>query len=272
MPQARLAAFAASTLYLLSRTPLMTARSIGPHNLYVLLAMLTLMATARFLTTRQLAYFYAAVASLGLASLTLEYAAVLAMALAGCLAVSHDALTVGRTRRDVLLILMRAGLLFLLIFCLAWPAGILKLSVIKNYLFFIYFAMHRSRAYGSDPVWQVWLGRFLASPVEYGAGPRRGRLGRGEAAPRQGGKMEPPVPRLHCADGWHNPAQPIDQPPVRLVTGASAARVGRPRRRTHGRTVDDSANGRRRGGANGHSGELLLEPTSRRPREIDISG
>ena len=62
---------------------------------------------------------------------------------------------------------MRAGLLFLLIFCLAWPAGILKLSVIKNYLFFIYFTMYRSRAYGSDPVWQVWLGRFLASPVEY---------------------------------------------------------------------------------------------------------
>ena len=206
------------------------------------------------------------------ASLTLEYAAVLAMALAGCLAFSPRALTAERRRRDVLRIVMRAGLLFLLIFCLAWPARILKLSVIKNYLFFIYFTMYRSRAYGSDPVWQVWLGHFLASPVEYalalvgvvwvGARLLRGRVERWSL----------PFLAYTVLMAGTTLRNRYDQPPVRLVTRASAARVGRPRRRAHRRTVDDSANGRRRGGANGRSGELLLEPTSRRPREIDISG
>jgi hypothetical protein len=55
----------------------------------------------------------------------------------------------------------------LLVFALAWPAGLFKLSILKDYTFFVYFALRRSHEYGTDPFYRVWWGRVLASPVEY---------------------------------------------------------------------------------------------------------
>jgi hypothetical protein len=49
-----------------------------------------------------------------------------------------------------------------------WPASLLKLSLIKGYIFLAYFVLVRGQIYTSAPLTAFWWNRIAGSPFEYG--------------------------------------------------------------------------------------------------------
>jgi hypothetical protein len=165
--QARLAAVVASTLFLLSRTNIATAVRLGPHSLYVLVSIATLLGISKLIIKPGKNQLYIVSILLCLSMLTLEYAVLLILTLVACVLLFRKELSSSCSRSEVISSVVRAAVLFFLVFVLVWPAGLFKASIVKNYTFFAYFTLKRSGAYGTDPFYQVWLWRFLSSPVEY---------------------------------------------------------------------------------------------------------
>jgi hypothetical protein len=163
----RVAAVVASSLFLLSPTNIATAVRLGPHSLYVLLSIATLFAISKLIIKPNKTHFYVVTLLLCLSTLTLEYAILLMLTFVACIVFCRKELSFSCSRSEVISSVVRAAVLFLLVFVLVWPAGLFKASIIKNYTFFAYFTLKRSDAYGSAPFYQVWLWRFLSSPVEY---------------------------------------------------------------------------------------------------------
>ncbi|MDZ7360174.1 MAG: glycosyltransferase family 39 protein [candidate division KSB1 bacterium] len=156
---------------LVAVSPMMytTSVAISVHALYVALALMTVAAQARYFQTRRIRDFYIFAGLLALAFLANEYALfLLGACLLGFLLVPNDILSWQRGKLLVGCHFFGGMLLGALVFFLLWPAGFLKLSAVKSYLFFAYFAfVKKELAYGSQSLAQICLSRFLADPVEF---------------------------------------------------------------------------------------------------------
>jgi hypothetical protein len=157
-PGARTAPPLALALYLLCPFSISAAFTVSPHALYALVSFLTLMSAAAFLADGSRAAWYGMFILLALSFLTLEYAVLLLPALAPC-AARWRAFRGARPSLGLGLALFVGTIL------LAWPAGLFKLTLVKNYLFFAYFTLRKADAYGTGSLWEVWWGRFTGWPV-----------------------------------------------------------------------------------------------------------
>ena len=166
--QAGLAACLSAFFLLVSPNNLNTAMWLGPHTLYAATSLVALFFMAKLIETNRVAYLYASVAALALAFLTIEYSALLLVTLAIVLVVRRKVLFRGCATKDVVRTLAKCMGLFLLTIAVLWPAAILKLTLAKNYLFFLYFAAVRSAtSYGADSLARVWWLRMRGSPLEF---------------------------------------------------------------------------------------------------------
>jgi hypothetical protein len=164
----RMSAILASTFMLFSTTNIQTSSQITPHGLYVLTVIISLLLISKFLKTKKVNFFYLAIVSTAFAFLAIEYALLVLFTLLCCVWVQRREFFSGWTPKDFLVraVIVPAALFFGTIF-VVWPAAWLKLSLARNYVFFAYFAVVRGGEYGTQAFWEVWLNRFLHSPVEY---------------------------------------------------------------------------------------------------------
>ena len=164
----RMSAILSSSFMLFSTTNIETSSQITPHGLYVLTVIVSLFLISKFLITKKLIFFYLAIVATAFAFLAIEYALLLLFTLIISVWLQGRELFSSWSSKDFLVraVIVPAALFFGTIF-VVWPAALLKLSLVRNYIFFAYFAVVRGGEYGTQAFWEVWINRFVHSPVEY---------------------------------------------------------------------------------------------------------
>jgi dolichyl-phosphate-mannose-protein mannosyltransferase len=162
-----LAEFIAALMTLACAACAATAAQLTPHALYVPLVLAALYAMARWIRQPDSTRLTIVGVTLGFALVTMEYAALLVAAtiLLYYLLQRTEVKAAGANgpwRMIGRLMVTALATVFVL-----WPGGLLKLSLLKNYIFFGYFAIVRGGEYGTANVMDVWARRFAHSPVEY---------------------------------------------------------------------------------------------------------
>jgi hypothetical protein len=157
----------ATVFLLLSPTSIETSRWVAPHSLFAATAMATLFLVAMLIQTRDIRFLYGAAVALGLSFLTIEYAPLLAVVTVLTVAIHRRELFPEWSHSRLYAVFIRCAAIVAAIVAILWPGGIIKLGLIKNYGFFMYFAAIRSQAYGSDSFFQVWRTRVISSPIEF---------------------------------------------------------------------------------------------------------
>ena len=156
-----IAAVLSSVLFLSSVT-VFRSTELAPHQLFALCFLGCLFFLAKTVATGRRSYWYAAVVAAALAFCTLEITFALILTLAVSAYIERRTLQVGWS------FIGRSVALFMATVLVIWPAAILKLSVVKAYLFMAYLALFRKAPWGNIGFFETWRGRFLASPVEWG--------------------------------------------------------------------------------------------------------
>jgi hypothetical protein len=156
-----------SGFVLLSATSVETARWVSPHSLYAACAVATLFFLAKLVQTNTPRHLYGALFCLGLAFLTVEYAPLLLVVLLITIWIRWRYLFCGWPRRQLLIFSLKCALIPLVLMAVVWPAGIIKLTLVKNYLFFGYWVMLRPEGFGTDSPFHIWAVRIVSSPVEW---------------------------------------------------------------------------------------------------------
>ncbi|HEX6047814.1 MAG TPA: glycosyltransferase family 39 protein [Gemmatimonadaceae bacterium] len=164
----RITAVLASTMLLVSPASIATTRLITPHGMYVVTAILALVAMARLVDTGSIRYWYYSLAATTLALLTIEFAPLLVVTLAICAFVRRSALFGELDRRGLATLLGQSTLLVVSVIVVAWPAGLFKLTFVKNYLFFTYVALAGARSISVPRMLTAMFDRITASPVQFG--------------------------------------------------------------------------------------------------------
>ena len=153
---------------LVSPTDVETAMWLTPHTLYTAMAIVTLFFLAKLSEANNTRYLYASVVALAVAFTAIEYAALLFMTLGAVVWVRRKDLFDRLSTQQAWLVIGKCALLFLLTIVIIWPGGIFKLTLLKDYLFFLYFTVVRSPvAYGSGSLAHVWWIRLQSSPLEF---------------------------------------------------------------------------------------------------------
>jgi hypothetical protein len=164
-PTGRLGALLAALLILFSPSLFFTTSLVSPHGMYVLLSLISLFLMAKAVATKKEAYFILSMVTIALAFVTLEYAFLLLL----CWFVSTG--TVFLMDRAAFphpwKFIIRSLCIYGLVTVVLWPASILKLSLVKGYVFLAYFVIVRGHVYTSTPLLQFWWNRIYGSPVEY---------------------------------------------------------------------------------------------------------
>lgn len=156
----------AVALFFSASSPILieTGMTVTPHSLFSALAVATLGATAIFLGGGKRRWWRAAAVLLGFAFLTIEYAPVLAGAVLLATVIAWRGWQ-QETRRQCMQLMLETGCIAVLVIFLLWPSGLVKLSMIKNYVVFAYFALVRaSSAYGTTSLIAIWAERVTHSP------------------------------------------------------------------------------------------------------------
>jgi len=155
-------------LFLLtSPTNIETARWLTPHTLYIATALVALFMMAKLVQSRDLRYLYASVIFIGIAFTAIEYAVLLVITLLVTMFVDRPLLAEVRKVGNPYKIAITCISLFLATVTVLWPGGIFKLTLVKDYLFFLYFSTVRSAAaYGTSSLARVWALRAKGSPLE----------------------------------------------------------------------------------------------------------
>jgi len=165
----RVIASITGAFFLFSHSNIQTALKITPHGLYVLFLIVVLFSMAKFFQTNKLKYWYGTLTAICFSILTFEYAVLLLITFLITIFIFRKQLFSEFSRENRSRIILFSFGLFLFLFFIFWPGGIIKLTIMKNYLFFAYFAFVRSSsAYGSESVLNLWLQRIWNSPVEFG--------------------------------------------------------------------------------------------------------
>lgn len=115
-----------------------TGMTVTPHSLFTVVVAVTLGCSGMFLASRRQAWWYATAVTLGLAFLTVEYAPILLVSVVLAVMLVQPGWRKEVRKQSVRLIL-EMGLIITGVMFLLWPGGFVKLTIIKNYLFFAYY-------------------------------------------------------------------------------------------------------------------------------------
>jgi hypothetical protein len=162
----RTAGILASTLLLASFPNMVTATEISTHAAYILTAITTLLFMAKLLQTNDLRYWYATIIALAFSFATSEYALFLFSTVGACVFLHRAAILSHRSAGKVFAVSL---LLFIGVLFIIWPGSLLKLGLVRNYVFYAYHALVSEAEFGLENPnsWMVWKLRVFNSPVEY---------------------------------------------------------------------------------------------------------
>ena len=151
------------TASLLSPVLLRTAFFVQAHTVYTLWVVASLGFAALAIRLRNIRWLYGSSISTAFAVCTIEYGAFLVFAVVASVWLARRQLAAeGGWHPYVAPAAAGVGALLMI-----WPGGLLKLTLMKNYAFFAYFALYRSSAYGSESLPALWWRTFSSSPVEW---------------------------------------------------------------------------------------------------------
>jgi hypothetical protein len=157
---APLAAVLSTALFLWSPFTLRTTE-LAPHLAFVFFSVTAMLLLSKVMIEGSRRDWYAAVVLAGAAFSTLEVTFVLIAVLAIC----------AFRQRKVLAVDLRFCLTSIAVFIttvlVIWPAGLLKLTFAKAYLFMAYLAIFRKAPWGNVGFAGVWAQRFALSPLEW---------------------------------------------------------------------------------------------------------
>lgn len=156
----RIPAIAAGSLFLWSY-PTMSSAELAPHQVFVLCTTATLVAAAKALQTGERRYWYAAAALCGVTFATLAVAFVLVPVLMLVAWLERK-----RLGLDWKFAFRSAGVA-LGALIVVWPASILKLSILKSYMFMVYLVLFRRAPWGEVTFLETWRVRLFSSPVDW---------------------------------------------------------------------------------------------------------
>lgn len=155
-----LAAILSTALFLWSPVTLRTTE-LAPHLAFVLFSMIALLFLSKVMVDGTRRDWYAAVVAVGVAFCTLEVTFVLVAVLAVAAWRQRTALAVDWR------FCVESVAVFITTILVIWPAGLLKLTFAKAYLFMAYLALFRKAAWGSVGFTGTWAQRFASSPLEW---------------------------------------------------------------------------------------------------------
>ena len=159
-----IAGFVSMSAVIFSPTLIITTGQITPHALYLLIVVCNLTLQARMMQNKSIKYWYYSIVALSVAFLTFEYAPLLLISLAASGFAVRSQLF---SNRSVIKTIGKSIALFLGLIILIWPGGLIKLTLLKNYVFFAYFAIIRGGTYSKFPFYIVWLTRIKESFIEF---------------------------------------------------------------------------------------------------------
>jgi Dolichyl-phosphate-mannose-protein mannosyltransferase len=155
-----LAALLSTALFLWSPATLETTE-LAPHLAFVFFSTTALLFLSKVMMDGTRRDWYAAVVATGLAFCTLEVTFVLVAVLA---------ISAWRQRKALAADLRFCGTslaLFIATILVIWPAGLLKLTFVKAYLFLAYLSLFRKAPWGGAGFAGGWALRFALSPIEW---------------------------------------------------------------------------------------------------------
>jgi hypothetical protein len=155
-----MAALLSATLYLWSFAAVQTVE-LAPHQMFVMWVLFSLLCAAKAFRTGDRRAWYAAAVFGGSAFCTLEVAFVLVFALVA------TAWLAARQRGFDWATARNCTLLFLATTIVVNPPALLKLHIVKSYLFMAYLAVFRSNQWGDVSYGEMWVRRLTSSPVEW---------------------------------------------------------------------------------------------------------
>ena len=165
-PTARVGCYLAAIMILFSPVLFDTVAFISPHMIYSLFTAVVLLLTAVIIKEKKLTYWYGALLCLALSTITIEYSPLLIVTFVISIYLNRKQLFPGWDKKEIVLFIAKSVLFYFLVIFIVWPAGIVKLSLIKSYIMYVYAATIRSEYYGTQNYLTVWLYRFKLSPVE----------------------------------------------------------------------------------------------------------
>jgi hypothetical protein len=155
-----LGAILSTALFLWSPATLETTE-LAPHLAFVLFSATALLFLSKVMVDGNRRDWYAAVVAAGVAFSTLEVTFVLVAVLV---------VVAGRQRTALaadLRLCATSTAVFIATILVIWPAGLLKLTFAKAYLFMAYLAVFRKAAWGNIGFAGAWALRFALSPAEW---------------------------------------------------------------------------------------------------------
>lgn len=155
-----IAAVLSATLYLWSFASVQTVE-LAPHQMFVMWVLFSLLCAAKAFRTGDRRAWYVAALFAGLAFCTMEVAFVLVFALVA------TAWLAARDRGYDWAVARNATLVFLATTIVVNPPALLKLHIVKSYLFMAYLAVFRNNQWGDVSYSQMWMRRLMSSPVEW---------------------------------------------------------------------------------------------------------
>ncbi|MCS6953865.1 MAG: glycosyltransferase family 39 protein [Bryobacterales bacterium] len=160
------AAFVAGAAFVTNRTILVTSLAITQHTLFIFLTVLTLYFAALFCRDLAPRNWYLAMATLALAFATVETTVLVLAALALMLLLQRKRIVTTFDPRERGRLLVRGLAVFMGVFLAAWPAGLLKLGLLKGYLYLAYMTLHRKTFVAGGPE-ELWVAKFRTAPLEF---------------------------------------------------------------------------------------------------------
>jgi hypothetical protein len=127
----------------------------------------TLFFLAGLIQTKKRPYLYGALVCLALSFLTIEYAPLLLIVLLATVLVHRKELFGSWSRAEAVRFSLKCALIPLLTIAALWPAGLYKLTLVKNYLWYAYEATVADVEYGAESLTRIWFIRLASSPFEY---------------------------------------------------------------------------------------------------------
>lgn len=159
-------AFVAAAAFLANRTALVTSLAITQHTLFIFLTVVTLFLAARFCRDLAPRYWYGAMASLALAFATVETSVLVLAALALTLAVLGARLRAQWPPGELVRLLLKGVAVFVAVLVAVWPASLLKLSLLKGYLYLAYMTLRRKTFVPTGPE-ELWAAKLRTAPLEF---------------------------------------------------------------------------------------------------------
>ena len=161
-----LAPVLASATLGLSYTGFSAATLLTGHVLFACISLISLATAGKWLTEKNNYWLICSGISGGLALAIIEYAVLIPFSILIATMLNNRSLTKKYPKSVVRYssIWILAALIPLFV---VWPAGIIKLTIVKNYMFLAYQLIMRDGIYGVQGILDAWLNRIMYDPLTY---------------------------------------------------------------------------------------------------------